>query len=238
VQISGTGSVSPKEYQLHLEKNEKTVADIFEFGSQGKVSLVKGAAASLSDDLSLIKSFKIRTRMNLLYGDLQLYRMQLNHEAGLENRLKRYIEMSGASDDFDFIIIDTPPTPSIWMTSALLASDYYIIPLRAEPLSNVGIDILSSVIRRFNDNYGQKIQCLGIVLTMVEASTITYAETMDFINKDPVWKPMKFNAEIPKRLIVAKEQGQQNLFLEITRHDAVAVKTALMSLTDEFLARL
>jgi chromosome partitioning protein len=230
--------VEPKIYQAHLQKNGPTVAEIFDLGHKSNVSLVRGKAPPPTDDLASIESIKIRPGMNLLYGDLQLYRLQLNHEAGLENRLKRYLEKSGALDKFDFVIIDTPPTPSIWMTAALLASDCYIIPLKAEPLSNVGIDILRSVIKRFNDNYGTDIECLGIVLTMVEASTITYADTLSFLNGDPVWKPLKFVAEVPKRLIVAKEQGHQHLFLEITRHDAAAVKTALVSLTDEFLNRL
>jgi len=39
---------------------------------------------------------------------------------GRENRLKAYLSAIKDDVDYDFIIIDTPPTPSVWMTSRVL----------------------------------------------------------------------------------------------------------------------
>jgi chromosome partitioning protein len=99
--------VEPKQYQAHLEKAGSTVADVFDLGSKSSLSLVKGKTPAPKSELGSVETFKIRPDMNLLYGDLQLYRLQLNHEAGLENRLKRYLQLSGALDH-DLLPLNAP----------------------------------------------------------------------------------------------------------------------------------
>ncbi len=46
------------------------------------------------------------------------------------------------------------------MMSALLASDAYLVPVKPEPLSRVGIDLLRGVVNRCSDNHGHDIAAL------------------------------------------------------------------------------
>lgn len=80
-----------------------------------------------------------KKNFDLIPGNLNLFQIEMASGEGRENRLSKYLK--GISEQYDFVIIDTPPTPSIWMTSALIASDFYLIPVKPEPLSFTGIDL-------------------------------------------------------------------------------------------------
>ena len=49
-------------------------------------------------------------------------------------------EYISKDDAYDICIIDCPPTPSVWMTSAIIASDYYLIPSKPDPISMTGLN--------------------------------------------------------------------------------------------------
>jgi chromosome partitioning protein len=89
-----------------------------------------------------------------LPGNIDLYRLEMVSGEGREFSLKRFIEERLEADGFDYTIIDTPPTPSVWMTSALIASDFFVIPVKPDPLSLIGIDLLRSIIERRRKSYG------------------------------------------------------------------------------------
>lgn len=75
---------------------------------------------------------------------------------GREFALKRFLETSPKLEAVDYIIIDTPPTPSIWMSSALIASDYFVIPVRPDPLSMIDIDLLTGY--RYGSTTGEGVR--------------------------------------------------------------------------------
>jgi chromosome partitioning protein len=155
--------------------------------------------------------------------------------SGRELRLKRYVEALAASGKYDFVIIDTPPTPSTFMTSAILASDYYVIPVRPEPLSRVGIDLLTSVIARIVKNHGHKIANAGVVLTMVDARTTVYYDALSFLDSDDKWVGKRFKTVLPQRTKIAKNQGDQRLILDSAQQDAMR---AVAGITNELLERV
>lgn len=82
----------------------------------------------------------VKSGFDIIPGDLEIYRIDMAAGHGKEMRLKRYLEK--VEGIYDYVIIDTPPTPSHYMMSSLVASDYYLVPVRPEPLSRVGIDLL------------------------------------------------------------------------------------------------
>jgi chromosome partitioning protein len=121
------------------------------------------------------------------------------------------------------------------MSSALIASHYYLVPVKPEPLSATGIDLLHAVVDRAKTNYALSLSCIGVVLTMAESHTIVYAQAKDFISKNALWKDKLFRAEMPKRTAVAREQGDQRLILDIGDSD---LNLALTGITRELLSRI
>ena len=71
-------------------------------------------------------------------------------------------------DKYDFIFIDCPPTISVYTDAALIASDFYLVPIRIDRYSILGIRLLKQIIDRLDDNENIGIKPLGIVYTMVK----------------------------------------------------------------------
>lgn len=72
---------------------------------------------------------------------------------------------------YDYIIIDTPPSESMLTISALVASDYALIPTQAHYLAMHGLQQAIDLIARVKDSYGANVVILGIVPTMVQTGT-------------------------------------------------------------------
>jgi chromosome partitioning protein len=72
---------------------------------------------------------------------------------------------------YDYIIIDTPPSESMLTITALVASDYALIPTQAHYLAMHGLQQALDLITRVKEGYGASVEILGIVPTMVQTGT-------------------------------------------------------------------
>ena len=82
-------------------------------------------------------------------------------------RIKNFIDDNKLYEKYDFIIIDCPPTLTIYTDSALMASDYYLIPNRIDRYSIVGIDSLQKAVENLIREERIPLKCIGLVYTMV-----------------------------------------------------------------------
>lgn len=77
-------------------------------------------------------------------------------------------------DDFDFILIDTPPNLGTFLLNALIVSDYVIIPIDAESIFAVeGLDGLLETIADVKATLNPKLRLLKVLMTMVDGRTTT-----------------------------------------------------------------
>lgn len=72
---------------------------------------------------------------------------------------------------YDYILIDTPPSESMLTITALVASDYALIPTQAHYLAMHGLGQAVDLIRRIQAGYNPELQILGIIPTMVQTGT-------------------------------------------------------------------
>ena len=72
---------------------------------------------------------------------------------------------------YDYILIDTPPSESMLTITALVASDYALIPTQAHYLAMHGLQQALDLITRVQEGYGANVEILGIVPTMVQSGT-------------------------------------------------------------------
>jgi chromosome partitioning protein len=116
-----------------------------------------------SEDLII----NLRDGLDLLSGDLNLVLANKNSDFSLVKRLKNFIAENKLREEYDYILIDCPPTLTIYTDSALLASDFYMIPNRIDRYSIIGIDSLQTAVENLISSEGIDLKCLGIVYTMV-----------------------------------------------------------------------
>ncbi len=210
---------SGDDYVKMIKEGRDTILDVFDSEVKTMASVVAGAAESAPkelEDLGLVK----RDLLWTLPGNIELYRLEMVSGEGREFSLKRFIEKNLRPKGFDYVIVDTPPTPSIWMTSALIASDYYVIPVKPDPLSMIGIDLLRSIIERRKRTYDLSISCLGVVFTSVERpDSVIFSTAKQNLNGNAFWKGKLFSSHIPKRTELAKNQLSQPYILKMEDYD-------------------
>ena len=90
--------------------------------------------------------------------------IELANEKDREYKLKNSLDK--IKDDYDYILIDCPPSLNLITINALTASDDVIVPLQCEFLALEGLADLMKNINAIKRNFNQNLRLLGIVLTM------------------------------------------------------------------------
>ena len=84
-----------------------------------------------------------------------------------ETRLKTCL--AGVRDEYDFILVDSPPSLGLLTVNSLTASDSVIIPLQCEYLALEGLTQLITAIRLVQDHLNPSLRIEGVLLTMFDA---------------------------------------------------------------------
>lgn len=223
--------MDPEQYVEHVTNSGDTIVNIFDRNHRATASTVGASQvmkAKSLDDIEVVNT----GRFDLLPGSLELYRLEMAPGEGRENRLKAFL--ATLKDKYDYVVIDTPPTPSVWMTSALIASQYYLIPVKADPISLTGIDLLRSIINEKKENFALQLDCAGLVLTLTEESTVVYKKAKAILQQDAYWSKYLYNFDMPKRTAIANKQLEQEHILDSSDSGS---KHRLSVIVSEFLNR-
>ncbi|EUJ16617.1 ParA family protein [Listeria aquatica] len=81
--------------------------------------------------------------------------------------------------DFDFILIDVPPTLSTYTDSALYGSDYTIIVLQTQERSLVGAEAYVRYLQELIDNYDADFDILGVLPVLLKNNAAVDLSTLD-----------------------------------------------------------
>lgn len=101
---------------------------------------------------------------------------QLQILAQSENEsINSFLAMSLAqvAENYDYVLIDTPPSRDLMVTNALVASDFVLIPCVCDDYSRDSVYRTIGMCRDLEKDEGVPIDILGILLTMVEKTALT-----------------------------------------------------------------
>ncbi|MGM0579744.1 MAG: ParA family protein [Bacteroidota bacterium] len=84
-------------------------------------------------------------------------------------------------DDFDFILIDCPPSLSILTLNALYASNEVIIPAQMEVLSVKGIELMLNTIQQMQSSVNPDLSIAGVLSVMVDSRKSLNKEVKEYI---------------------------------------------------------
>ncbi|NMD72492.1 ParA family protein [Bacillus sp. DNRA2] len=164
----------------------------------------------LVDDVEAIKVIKPTAVENLfaIPATIQLAgaEIELVPTISREVRLKRALEE--VKDQFDYIIIDCPPSLGLLTLNALTAADSVLIPVQCEYYALEGLSQLLNTVRLVQKHLNHDLTIEGVLLTMLDARTNLGLQVIEEIKKyfqDKVYKTI-----IPRnvRLSEAPSHGE------------------------------
>jgi chromosome partitioning protein len=135
--------------------------------------------------------------------------------------------------DYDYVLIDCPPSLGLLTLNALAASDSVLIPMQCEYFALEGLSHLVRTVRLVKNAYNKKLFVEGLVLTMFDCrNRLTYQVQKEVFNH---FQDRLFDTVIPRnvRLSEAPSHGKSVLLYDKTAAGAISY----MALGKEFLKR-
>jgi len=107
--------------------------------------------------------------------------MVLVQEMGRERVLTEKLET--IVDEYDFVVIDCPPSLGLLCINALVASDEVIIPLQCEYFGMKGMQQLQRTIDRVAAKLNPRLRISGILPTIYKSRTLHSQEVLDLVRE-------------------------------------------------------
>jgi chromosome partitioning protein len=114
--------------------------------------------------------------------DLAGAELALSSMIGRERALEK--ALAPIKDDYDFIMIDTPPSLGLLTINAFVAADSVIVPVQCEYLSLRGLVQLENTLAMVRDNLNPKVGIEGILPTMYDQRLLHSKEAVDILQEN------------------------------------------------------
>jgi chromosome partitioning protein len=152
---------------INAEKNENTIYEVL----IGTIPLSKAVMQSDIERLFIVPS-------NIHLAGAQVDLLDMNgKEYILRNALK------DVRNQFDYIIIDCPPSLGILTLNSLAAADSVLIPLQCEYFALEGLNQLLRIIAMVQENLNRNLAIEGVVLTMHDSRTNLSQQVVDDVRE-------------------------------------------------------
>ncbi len=140
----------------------------------------------------------------------------------------------GVRPNYDFIIVDAPPSMGALTLNALAAADHLVVPLQCEYYALEGIASMMETVERVQGSLNRDIRILGILLTMFDTRTRLSNEVEENVRRH--FGEQVFKTVIPRtvRLAEAPSHGMSILDYAPTSQGALAYQ----GLAEEVLQRV
>jgi len=166
--------------------------------------------------------------------DLSGIEIELANEPGRENRLKDALEPF--SGQYDFVLLDTPPSLSLLTVNVLAFAHEILIPCQTHPYAYSALDELLETISIIKEEINPEIEVMGIVATFFDQRTRISNKILEDLRSDIRFKQKVFNTVIRINTTIA-ESAYHNRPVVFFRRSSTGA-TDYLALADEILGEI
>ena len=160
-----------------------------------------------------------------------------NTEVEMAKMNKKFVRLKqglSENNDYDFIIIDSPPSLSLLTVNALISAQYVLLPVQAEFYALEGLGQLLETMKLVQKGMNPTLELLGVLVTMHDKRTTLSNQVHDEIKKYFPGKVLK--TTIPRNIRLAEAPSHGVPIGEYERWSKGA--RAYKSVTKEILERV
>lgn len=147
-----------------------------------------------------------------------------------ESRIKNAIRE--IRDQYDYVLIDCPPSLSLLTVNALTATDQVIIPIQCEYYALEGLSQLVKTIEMIKKSLNPDLRICGILLTMYDSRTLLSEQVVEETRRHFGGKVFKTIIPRNVRLAEAPSFGQPIIFYDPSSTGAVAYENLSREVLD------
>ena len=145
--------------------------------------------------------------LDVVPATIQLAGAEIELTAQMAREKKLYDAVQDVKEEYDFILIDCPPSLGLLTINAFTASDSILIPVQCEYYALEGLSQLLNTIRLVQKHFNPELKIEGVLLTMYDARTNLGAEVVEEVRK--YFREKVYDTIIPRnvRLSEAPSHG-------------------------------
>ena len=129
-----------------------------------------------------------------------------NAEVEITGMQRKFVRLRDAirtiESNYDYIIIDSPPSLSLLTVNGMIASNYLLLPVQTEFYALEGVAQLLESMKLVMKQANPNLRLLGVLATMYDKRTSLSAQVYDEIKK--YFKQLTFKTTIPRNVRVAE----------------------------------
>ena len=217
-----------EEEEIKKEKeNEKEKAESSEDKEDSEVKEESKKVEDKKKDIDLLKDMKIiktESGVDLIPSENSLSGLEVELvELDPIERTKKLKEIvNRIKNDYDFILIDCPPSLGLLSINALVASDSIIIPIQTEYYALEGVSELMNTFELVKGSLNKDLNVEGVLLSMFDKRTKLAYEVVEEVKK--FFKDKVFRTMIPRnvRLAEAPSHGKSAIEYDAKSQGAMA----------------
>jgi len=156
-------------------------------------------------DINSLITDSYNNNLQIVPADINLIGAELEL-ADLSEREKRLLTIVGSiKQNYDYIIIDAPPSLGLLTLNALVAANSVLIPVQCEYFALEGLGQLLKTINLVKEKFNPKLEIEGVLLTMADFRTNLTAEVINETRS--FFKDKVFRTIIPRSIRLSEAPG-------------------------------
>jgi len=165
--------------------------------------------------------------------DLSGAEVELVEAEGRENRLKE--ALAPVSADYDFILMDTPPSLSLLTINVLACASEILVPCQTHPYAFGALAELFDTVEAVREEINPDLHVSGIIPTLVDLRTRVANTVMEQLKTDARYRDLVFATAIRSNTTIAEsaDVGKPVVFFRRSSYGALDYT----ALADELLSR-
>ena len=140
----------------------------------------------------------VPSTINLTGAEVELVNLM-----GREYRLKKAVQEM--SREFDYLLVDCPPSLGLLTVNGLTMADSMIIPIQCEYYALEGLGQLMNTVRLIQENLNSSLKIEGVLMTMADFRTKLTKEVINEVRKH--FGDKVYNTVIPRTIKLSEAPG-------------------------------
>jgi chromosome partitioning protein len=143
-------------------------------------------------------------------------------------------KLAPVADDYDYIVIDTPPTLGILTVNALVAGTHLLVPIQSSYFALEGTDDLLETLEKIKARPNPELEFLGVVITIHDKRTVLARDIKRQIQK--VFGEKVFRTTISKSVRLEESPAYKQSIFTFAPNSSGALE--YYSLSEEVIGRV
>ncbi|NPA47802.1 MAG: ParA family protein [Thermococci archaeon] len=173
----------------------------------------------------------VSKNLHLIPSHLNLSMKELDILNGYNRERKLHRALTPLLPDYDYVIIDTPPSMGIFLINALTASDYVVIPLELSYFGIIGMQLMFNLMEMIREETNENLRLLGLIPNKFTRQTTVPKTRLKELKE--MYPNAPLLTTIPKAIALERAQA---LGRSIYDYGDARASKAFLRLTDQIIS--